>query len=166
MISKPSKGIVAAISTLLLSAISVTAFAQAPAAGAPPQKTPAERAIEYRQALYTVLAGNWGPVGQMVAGRMPFNGPEAAKRAARAAQIAAMAVDAYPDVSKTGKTEAKPEIWTDRAEFDKLNKNLADHTAALAALLAKDATASDAFKAAATAVANDCKACHDKFRAE
>lgn len=170
-----SRGVKAASGALLLSAIVSIAAAQAPpAGGAPPGggegmgagPSPAERAIEYRKAVYTVLGGNWGPIGQMVAGRMPFNGPVAAKSATRAAQIAAMAVDAYPDVSKDGNTKAKPEIWTNRAEFDKINKDLSDHTAALAALLAKDTTGGDAFKAAATAVANDCKACHDKFRAK
>jgi cytochrome c556 len=160
---KLSHGIAAAISALVLSAVSFSAMAQAPAGGGP---TPAERAIEYRQALYTVLANNWGAVGQMLAGRMPFNGPEAAKRATRVAQIAAMLPEAFPDISKDGDTKAKPEIWTDRAEFDKLVKDMGDHTAALAAVLAKDATASDAFKSAATAVANDCKTCHDKFRAK
>ena len=164
MISKPSHGIVAAISTLVLSAVSFTAMAQAPAAGTGP--TPAERAIEYRQALYTVMANNWGPVGQMLAGRMPFNGADAAKRAARVAFIAAVLPEAYPDISKDGDTKAKPDIWANRAEFDKINKDLGDHTAALAALLAKDTTGGDAFKTAATAVANDCKTCHDKFRAK
>jgi cytochrome c556 len=163
MISKPSLGIVATISTLILSAVSFTAAAQAPGGGGP---SPAERAIEYRQALYTVLANKWGPIGQMLAGRMPFNGPDAAKRATQAAQIAAMLPDAFPDISKNGDTKAKPEIWANRAEFDKLVTDLGDHTAALAAVLAKDATASDAFKSAATAVANDCKTCHDKFRAK
>lgn len=173
MNSKQSRGI-AVISTLVLGTIvSITATAQAPAgagmgAGGPPggMPSPAEQAIDYRQALYTVLGGNFGPVGQMMAGRMAFNGPDAAKRAARAAQISAMLIDAYPEISKDGDTKAKPEIWANRAEFDKLNKDLADHTAALAAALAKDGTASDAFKSAATAVGNDCKTCHDKFRAK
>ncbi len=162
MISRPSNRIVAGISALVLSAISVTALAQAPAA----QPTPAERAIKYRQALYTVMSGNFGAVGQMAAGRVPFNGAEAAKRATRTAQVTAMLLEAYPDISKDGKSGAKPEVWANRAEFDKLNKELADNSAALAALLAKDATESAAFKTAATTVANSCKTCHDKFRAQ
>jgi cytochrome c556 len=182
MNSKKSRGI-AVVSALLLGAVfSVAAIAQAPPAGGPPPggaaggapaaggmgagPSPAEQAIKYRQALYTVLGGNFGGIGGMLQGRAPFNGDNAAKGAMRAAQVAAMLVDAYPDISKEGNTKAKAEIWTNRAEFDKLNKDLADHTAALAAVLAKDKTESAAFKSAATAVANDCKTCHDKFRAK
>jgi cytochrome c556 len=163
------------------------AAAQAPPAGAPPggaggppaggggdgmgagmqMPSPADQAINYRKALYTVLSGNFSPLGGVLQGRAEFNGATAPRQAERAAQIAAMLIDAYPDISKTGNTKAKAEIWSNRAEFDKLNKSLADHTAALAAVLKKDSkSASAEFKTAATAVAQDCKDCHDKFRSK
>ena len=153
---------------LAVMALAQTPPAGGPGAGAPPAgPSPAERAIEYRQAVYTVIGGNFGPLGGMMQGRAPFNGPEALKRAQRLAALAGFLDDAFPEISKDGKTKAKPEIWTNRAEFDKIAKDFADHTAALAATLAKDnSSATDAFKSAAAAVGNDCKTCHDKFRAK
>jgi hypothetical protein len=83
-----------------------------------------------------------------------------------AAQLAAMVGDAFPEVSKTATgTKSSADIWDKRAEFDKMAKEFADHSAALVAVLKKDnKTATAEFKTAATAVAGDCKGCHDKFR--
>jgi len=167
----------AAIGAFLVGTIvTIATFAQGPPAGGngagagpagPPNgPSPAERAIEYRQAVYTVIGGNFGPIGGMLQGRAPFDGADALKRAQRVAFMADFLDDAFPEISKQGETKAKSEIWTERAEFDKLVNDFKSHTAALAATLAKDNKgANDAFKSAATAVANDCKGCHDKFRA-
>ena len=192
-----SRGLIAASGTLLLSAVISFALAQAPAGGGEggmgggmaagggeggmggggeggmgggggQTRNPADQAVEYRQALFTVIGGNFTPIGAVLQGRGEFNGASALKSADRTAQLAAMVGDAFPDVSKTGaNTKASPDIWTNRAEFDKIAKDFADHTAALAAVLKKDnKTASAEFKTAATAVAGDCKGCHDKFRAK
>jgi cytochrome c556 len=77
-----------------------------------------------------------------------------------------MAPDAFPDVSKDGKTKAKPEIWTDTTGFAKAMKEFGDSSAALAALVKTDHTNSAAFKAAAGKVGEACKGCHDNFRAK
>lgn len=179
MSSKQSRGIVAAIGALLLgTVISVAAWAQTPPPGGgegmgasgPPggmaMPSPAEQAISYRKALYDVIGGNFTPIGSVLQGRAEFNGAEMLKRAERTAQLAAMLDDAFPEISKTGNTKAKAEIWTNRAEFDKLTKSFVDNSAALAAVLKKDNKAASAeFKTAATAVAQDCRSCHEKFRA-
>lgn len=171
---KTSRGFAAATGALIVGAvISMAAMAQTPpaggagmAAGAGPQESPADRAIEYRKAVYSVIGHQNGPIGGMVQGRVEYNGAEATKRAERLAQMAVMLDDAFPEISKTGDTKAKPEIWTDKAEFDKILKDFVDHTAALSAQLKKDNKSFDDFKKAATTVANDCKTCHDKFRAK
>lgn len=167
---------------LLLSVFTTLAIAQTPAGegmgggmaaggeagmGAGGQtQNPADQALKYRQALFTLIAGNFGTVGNMLQGRAEFNGATALKNAERTAQLAAMVGDAFPDLSKTATgTKSSADIWNNRAEFDKLTKDFADHSAALFAVLKKDnKTASAEFKTAATAVAGDCKACHDKFR--
>lgn len=66
-----------------------------------------------------------------------------------------------PDV---GKTQAKAEIWRQRAEFDSGMKNFA----AAAAVFHQAAQGSDveAMKAAHGKLGGTCKACHDKFREE
>ena len=140
----------------------------APAAGAtaPAGPTPAERAIEYRQAVYKIVAGNFGPLAQAAQGKADFKPDSAAKNAQRLAQIATFVGDAYPDISKEGKTRALPAVWTNRAEFDALVKDLVAHTKNLSEVTENSASAGDEFKAAVAQVGNDCKSCHDKFRAK
>jgi cytochrome c556 len=129
------------------------------------RESPGERAVEYRQSLMTVLAGNFGPVIAMATGRMPFNAALASKSAERAAFIATMAPDAFPANSNgAGKTKAKPNIWTDQADFQKHMQDLLDKTAALQ-VAAKSGDLAG-IKTAANAAGEACKNCHDEFRAK
>jgi cytochrome c556 len=73
-------------------------------------------------------------------------------------------VTLFPQGSETGgDTAAKPEIWTSKAEFDAIAKQL-DAATAKAAAAAPGGL--DGFKAAMADVGKSCKACHEKFRAE
>ena len=138
-----------------------------PAAGtAPAGPTPAERAIEYRQAVYKIVAGNFGPLSQVAQGKADFKAENATRQATRLAQIATFVGDAYPDISKEGKTRALPAIWSNRKEFDQIVQDFATHTKTLAEVVENSSSAGDELKAAVAAVGNDCKACHDKFRSK
>jgi len=128
--------------------------------------SPADQAIEYRKALFTVISRNWAPVGGILQGRAEFNAATVAKSAERVAVLAGMVGEAFPEVSKDGNTKAKPEAWTDKAGFAKVVKDFEDSTTAFAALVKKDNTNSAAFKAAAAKVADSCKGCHDGYRAK
>lgn len=132
------------------------------AAGGPPSAS--DQAIAVRKAVYTLIGNNFSPIGGVLQGKTAFDGVEATKRAERVAFLSTLAVDAYPDISKTGNTRAKPEIWTNRADFDKKLKDFTDHSNALVAVLHKDSKDEDGFKAAAKLVASDCKGCHEDFR--
>ncbi len=145
-----------------------SAAAQTPPApgAAPAGPTPAERAIEYRQAVYKVVAGNFGPVSQVAQGKADFKADVTPKQAARLAQIATFVADAYPDMSKEGKTRALPAIWTNRKEFDQVVTDFVTHTKTLADVAENSSSAGEELKAAVAAVGNDCKSCHDKFRAK
>lgn len=127
---------------------------------------PAEQAIEYRKALFTVLARNWAPIAGVMQGRAEYNAAAVAKNADRVAMLAGIVGEVFPETSKDGNTKAKPEAWTDKAGFAKAVKDMEDSSAALAALVKKDNTNSAAFKAAATKVADSCKGCHDGYRAK
>jgi cytochrome c556 len=143
------------------------AGAQTPAApAAPAGPTPAERAIEYRQAVFKVVQGNFQPLAQVAQGRAEFKAEVATKQSARLAQIATFIGDAHPDMSREGKTRALPVIWSNRAEFDAILKDFAAHTRTLAEVTENSSSAGEEYKAAVAAVGNDCKACHDKFRAK
>lgn len=134
----------------------------ASAAGGPPSAS--DQAINVRKAIYTLIGNNFGPIGGVLQGKTPFDGAEATKRAERVAFLANLSVEAYPEISKTGNTRAKPEVWTNRADFDKKLKDFTDHSNALVAVLRKDSKDEDGFKTAAKLVASDCKGCHEDFR--
>jgi cytochrome c556 len=126
--------------------------------------TPAEKAIEYRQAIYKVVAGNFGPLAQNAQGKLELQPGAARQYAERLAAIADFTRDAFPDISKEGKSRAKPSIWSERAEFDQLLNDFNDATRALATVTAKADAKPEDFKAAVGTVGNTCKGCHDKFR--
>ncbi len=127
------------------------------------EQTKGEAEVDYRQSLYTVIGGNYHPLGAMAAGKMPFNAADAKLRAERVAFLTPMLKEAFPaDSNGVGHTAAKPEIWTNRAEFDKLLQSLIDRSAALAA--AANGGDEGKIKAAIEDTGKACKACHDKFR--
>jgi cytochrome c556 len=133
--------------------------------GPPPaMPSPAQMAIEYRQALYTVLGTNFGPLGGILQGKAPFKPAEVMKSAERVAFLATMVGEAFPEISKSGHTQAKPEIWTHRADFDKKVSALTTSSAALLDVLKRDNSNSPAFKKAAGAVGQACKSCHDDYK--
>lgn len=150
---------------MLLGAISTLAVAQdAPAPNAAPPA--ARQAIEVRKAIFTLIGANFRPIGETLQGKTPYDAADVQKRAERVAFLAPLLTDAFPDISSSGDTKAKPEIWSHRADFDQKLKTFQDHAVALAQLVGKDNTGSDAFKTAAAAVGKDCKGCHEDFKAK
>jgi cytochrome c556 len=158
--------IAAALTALFVVNAALAQTSPAAPAAAPAGPTPAERAIEYRQAVYKIVAGNFGPLTQVAQGKADFSTDTARKNASRLAQIAGFVGDAYPDISKEGKTRALPAIWSNRAEFDKLVKDFGEHTQTLSDVTENSSSAGTEFKAAVAAVGNDCKTCHEKFRSK
>ncbi len=150
--------------TLALAAIIAVTGTSGLAADAPANKM-AAFAIKYRQSVYTVMYGNFAPLGGMVKGSVPYDAAKFTQRAERVAYLSQLAGEAFPAESKSGATTAaKPEIWSNRAEFDKLMKDWQDKAAALAKISAGGNL--EAIKPAFGAVGQACKACHDKFRVE
>lgn len=148
----------AAGAALMLAGIAQVSLAQSP--------TPAERAIDYRKAVFKVVAGNFSPLAQSAQGKLELSAAAANQYAQRLAAIAEFPRDAFPDISREGDTKAKPEIWTDKAGFEKLLNELGTATKALAAVTANADAKPDDFKAAVGAIGNACKGCHDKYRAK
>jgi cytochrome c556 len=141
----------------------VTAMAQTAApAGGPP--TPAKQAIDYRKAVFTLIGGNFRPLGEVLQGKSPYDAAEAQKRAARLQFLAGLLDEAFPDISSSGDTRAKPEIWSNRADFNSKLKDFQDHIAVLTQVASREGSTADQFKAAAGAVGQDCKGCHESYR--
>jgi cytochrome c556 len=124
-----------------------------------------ETAIAYRQAGYTMLGWNFGPMAQMVRGKAPWDAAEFARRAERVALIAPQLLEGFPDGSDSGATtEAKPEIWKNMDDFKLKMDDLVKQSKLLAevAKSGDEAKMKDQFKQ----TAGTCKACHDKYRSE
>ena len=154
------------VATFALSAQSQTAPAAAPAA-TPEAAGPslARQAIENRQAIYKLIGNNFKPLGAVLKGG-PYDAAIVQKSIARLVFLSGLLDDAFPDVSNVGEpdTKAKPDIWTGRADFDKKTKDFQTHLIALQLLNDTHKRATEAFKTAATAIGQDCKACHDAYR--
>jgi cytochrome c556 len=147
--------------------LALSAAAQTPSAApaaAPP--SPASQAIAVRKAIYTLIGANFKPIGDALKGTATYDSAELVKRATRVAYFAGLVQEAFPDVSSSGDTKAKAEIWTNRTDFDKRLRDFQTHAQSLVQVAANEVPSSDAFKAAAGAVGQDCKGCHDNYRAK
>lgn len=121
-----------------------------------------EDAIKYRQAAFTLVKGNFAPMGAMVKGEMPFDSKAFAEYATNLAAAAGMADDGFIDGSDMGETKAKAAVWENRADFDKKMGEFQKLTGELAVV----AQSGDmgAIKPKFGAAAKTCKACHDDFK--
>lgn len=121
-------------------------------------------AIDYRQAAFTVIKGNFKPMGAMVKGKIPYDSEAFTEYAANLAAMARMADDGFIDGSDMGDTAAKSAVWEERADFDAKMKKFQEQTANLA-VLAKSGSLDD-IKPQFAAAAKSCKSCHDDFKEE
>lgn len=127
--------------------------------------SPGEQALTYRKSIYQVMMWNFRPMAAMAQDKIPYNAQEFAMRAARLAEMTPMLTEAYPpETQGLPNSKLKPEMWSNRADFDSKLKDLIDRSAALAQIAKAGDPAKT--KAALFSVADACKACHDKYRAE
>jgi cytochrome c556 len=97
----------------------------------------------------------------MARGDVPFDAAIAAAVVSTISHDNAVFPILFPDGTQTGDTKAGAEIWSDNEGFKALSAKMAADAQA-----ASDAAAQgvDAFKAAMTPVAQNCQACHEKYR--
>ncbi len=147
--------------TLLLATVTLCLLWTAATSAKEP--SPGEQAIDYRHSLYDVLAWNWMPLTKMAKGDAPYDKDRFATLANRVAYLSPLLTEAFPNGSYIAKkTDAKPIIWEQRAEFDGLLNKLATRTAALSET-AKSGDLSK-IRPAVQAVGEACKECHKKFK--
>ena len=140
------------------------AAAFALAAPAHAQFAKPEDAIKYRKAAFQVMQTHFGRVGAMANGRIPFDAAVIANNAAIAETMSKLPYAAFIDGTDKGDTNAKPEIWANRAKFNAAAEKMQGEMSKLA-VVAKAGTL-DAIKAQVGATGGTCKACHDDFRKE
>ncbi len=146
-------------------AVVVASFALVGAAHAQGAPSKAEQTLKYRKSLYQVLAFNFGPMGAMAQGKVPYDAAEFTKRAERVAMIAPLLSESYSaDTKGLPNSDLKAEMWANRADFDAKLKDMVDRSAALATVSKAGDFAKS--KAAFFDTANTCKACHDKYKTD
>jgi cytochrome c556 len=134
-------------------------------AGAQGQSNRAEQYLKYRKGVYQVIAWNIGPLSAMAQDKQPYDAAVFAERAARVSLLTPMLAESYAPESRHAEgSKLKPEMWSNRADFDEKLRTLVARSEALA----KTAAGGDAAagKAAFFEMARACKACHDKYRAD
>ena len=72
----------------------------------------------YRQSYFALLGANFGPMGAMVKGEMPWNQEQLQGFADDFNAVASLnLLRGFPEGSDKGTTRAKPEIWENRDDF-------------------------------------------------
>jgi cytochrome c556 len=138
----------------------------APAGASGP--SPTKQAVENRRAAYTLIGNSFRYFGAVAKGAAAYDEAEATKRAARIALLSAVPAENFPEGSNVGEPEskAKADIWSNRADFDKKLKDFQAHAAELVEVNAKEKGATETLKAAVAALGQDCKGCHDSYKAK
>jgi cytochrome c556 len=120
----------------------------------------------YRQSWFAMLATNFGPMTAMVKGEIPWQEMQMAGYADQMAAL--MTIDVmrgFADGSEKGTTKAKPEIWQNKADFQKKMDDLKVAVNALQ-VVAEQGTDRKAIAEQVAATGKACKACHDEYTAE
>lgn len=135
----------------------------APAAGS---VAAARQSVDVRKAVFTLIGSNCRVLADVLKGNVAYDAADVQKRAARIAFLAPLLGEAFPEASNLGEpdSKAKPDIWANRADFDKKLQDLQAHSAALVQVAAVETSNTDAYKTAFSALAQDCKGCHETYK--
>lgn len=119
----------------------------------------------YRQSYFAITAMNFGPIGAMLKGDIPWDADMAKYYADNVAGMATVDVTrAFGPGSDKGKTRAKPEIWENKDDFLDKYENFKEAAAALA--VAAESGDKGTIGAAVKETGGTCKACHDEYKAK
>lgn len=122
----------------------------------------AEAAIDYRQGAMALQGNHMARVFAMTSGRVPFDAKVAAENIDIIATLNRLQFTAFIDGSDKGDTRAKPEIWTEKDKFAAAIAKSQEDVGKLS--VAGKSGNLDQIKAAAGAVGQSCKACHDAYQ--
>jgi cytochrome c556 len=119
----------------------------------------------YRQSYFTLVAMNFGPLVAMAKGEMPFDAAMAQGFANDLAGITQLNLKrSFGPGSDKGTTRAKPEIWSNMADFESKLMDLQEAAATLQEVAAGGDAKAIAMQTGA--VGKTCKACHDEYKSK
>lgn len=140
--------------------ILAVSLAGATTPGRPASGLTAEQIVRTRQAAYGLSAGTFGEMKIAIDGGTDVKslrfGSNMLVRWARTLPTL------FPDGSNVAPTHARPEVWTNRSQFNARAQAYADAAAKLAT--AAESGDKPSFAAQWATVRDTCKACHDSFR--
>lgn len=121
----------------------------------------ATEAIKERQKAMEGVRDGMMALGAIVKKEQPFDAEVVRASAAKIADNLEHAGGLFPEGSDTEEVQtwAKPEIWSDRADFDELLER-----ARQAAVELQSVTEAEQLPAALGKLGNGCKTCHDTYR--
>ena len=121
----------------------------------------AENIIKYRQNVMKSIGGHIANIAAVAKGQVTYI--ENVSAHARAlADMTKLVAPLFPEGTDTGKTNALPAIWTDRAKFDAALK--ANQAAAAAMVDAAATNDLATIQAALGKLGKSCGGCHKPFR--
>lgn len=121
-----------------------------------------EDAIKYRQSAMFLQGETLGRVAAMANGKVPFDAKLMNENIELVNTLNHLQFSAFLDgTDKGAKTQAKPEIWSQKDKFNAAVKRSQDEVARLVAAGQSGDLAQ--IKSAVGAVGKSCKACHDDF---
>lgn len=121
-----------------------------------------ERAVEYRQAAFTLMNNHMGRISQAVQGKVPYD-KDAVLRSAEIIEIVGkLPYEAFAPGTDLMESKAKPAIWKEEAKFKQLAADMQAETVKLTAA-AKTGNL-DNVRTQFRATAKSCDACHDAYR--
>ena len=124
-----------------------------------------QQILSYRQGNMALVGANFGPMGAMLKGELPFNLDQVRAYAKDLAAVTSInMMRGYPDGSEGGKTKAKPDIWLDMDDFKEQMQNLSNAAAQLNAVAASGNQT--AVKKQMKAVSKTCKSCHGDYKSK
>mgnify|MGYP002713050250 CR=1 FL=1 len=123
-----------------------------------------EDAIKARQAAFTLIAANTGPMGAMMKGEMPFDKKAFAQHASNVEVLSGMPWSFFIPGSQKGDTKAKPDVWN-KAEDYRAKAEKFQEQAGKLAMVAKNGDES-AIKKQFGATVKTCKSCHDDYKSK
>jgi cytochrome c556 len=144
---------------LLAAAATITAVAVVPAHA---QFSKPERAVEYRQAAFTLMNNHMGRISQVVQGKTPYDKDAVVRSAELIEVIGKLPYEAFTPGSDLLESKAKPSIWKEEAKFKQLAADMQSETVKLTAA-AKTGNL-DNIRTQFRATAKSCDACHDAYR--
>ena len=118
--------------------------------------------VEYRHSGFYMIGWHFQPMADMVKGDKPMDAKAFAKHATAVAHIAPLLPEGFVNGPHKGKTDAKPAIWKNYADFSKKMKAFEEESQRLAEV-AQDGEAGQ-IKEQFMKTAQTCKACHDDYR--